>query len=448
MTLTDLVDWREMNAYSLGLQAYMYGFPLIYMAELRHQWVTNPESDFYAALNHFHIKTELTTATNYTTGGSPNNDTLYAWGWIDLTEEPVILSVPETNNRYYVIQLADFYSDNFASIGKKTTGTKAGNYAITPPGWIGDLPASINDSFESPTPYVLAFERTVVNGAADLDAVLLIQSQFSITPLRYWGKSNAKPPKNHEIWKPYEAVIDLMGDWKTINRAMTENPPRAIDQTLVTMMKQIGIGPGESLDFDYLHPSVINGLKRAAIDGKKMLRPAIIEGGGLSKFSNSWMIPAKIMGRSGYSNEYVFRAAIQNFGGIICNDPSEAVYMTAMNGEDHLHLSGEKKYCIHFDEKTIPPVNEFWSLSMYGIDHNFVDNPINKYAIGDRTPNIKKNKDGSFDIYIQHEYPDADKEENWLPCPAKEFYMILRAYDPDKSIIEQTWIPPTINVVQ
>ncbi|MBF2573828.1 DUF1254 domain-containing protein [Listeria welshimeri] len=448
MAETDLVNWREMNAYSLGLQAYMFGFPLIYMAELRHLWVTNPEASFYAALNHLHVKTELATATNYTTGGSPNNDTLYAWGWIDLTKEPVIFSVPETNGRYYVIELADFYSDNFAYIGKRTTGTNAGNYAITPPGWKGDLPADINGSFESPTPYALAFERTAVNGEADVEAVNAIQSQFKITPLSYWGKPDAKLPENHEIWGPYEAVNDLMGDWKTINRAMTENPPRDIDQTLVTMMKQIGIGPGESLDFDHLHPSILKGLKRAAIDGKKMLRPAILEGGGLSKFSNSWMIPAKIMGRAGYSNEYVFRAAIQNFGGIICNDPAEAVYMTAMAGEDKKHLNGVKNYRIHFDNKTIPPVNEFWSLSMYGIDHNFVDNPINKYAIGDRTPNIKKNEDGSFDIYIQHESPGAEREDNWLPCPEKEFYMILRAYGPDESIIEQTWIPPVIEVVK
>lgn len=129
-------------------------------------------------------------------------------------------------------------------------------------------------------------------------------------------------------------------------------------------------------------------------------------------------------------------------------NPVEAVYMTAMDGEDKLHLSGVKNYRIHFDVKTTPSVNEFWSLSMYGIDHNFTDNPINKYAIGDRTPDVKKNEDGSFDIYIQYKSPGADKEDNWLPCPEKEFYMILRAYGPDESIIEQTWVPPVIEVVK
>jgi len=136
-------DWREEYAYTLGAQAYVYAYPLIYLSELRHDWVTNPEASFYAALNQFHHKKVLANHINYTTGGSPNQDTLYSWGWMDLREGPVILSHPDLGERYFTFEIADFFSDNFAYVGKRSTGGTAGAYAILPPGWRGDLPADI-----------------------------------------------------------------------------------------------------------------------------------------------------------------------------------------------------------------------------------------------------------------------------------------------------------------
>jgi hypothetical protein len=441
------IDWREANAYSLGLQAYMYAFPTVYMSYLRHEWITNPKASFYAPFNKLHLKKELATAQNYTTGGTPNNDTQYSWGWLDLTKEPVIISVPDMGTRYYTFELADFYSDNFGYIGKRTTGTKAANYAILPPGWKGKLPTGIKQSFESPTPYALVFGRTLVDGQADVPNVNALMEQYKITPLSYLGKKDQTLPENHEIWGPYDNKTDSMADWKTINRAMTENPPPARDNQIISLMASIGIGANQPLDFSKMNPSVRRGLERAAADGKKMLRPIIFDGADISKNVNGWNYPPKTMGRAGYANQFVYRAALQCYGGIICNDPAEAVYLNCIIGGDKKHLTGKNNYTLHFNKDQIPPVKEFWSVSMYGIDHNFANNPINKYAIGDRSKDLKYNPDGSFDIYIQHQSPGKDKEGNWLPAPDGEFYLMLRAYNPKQAILDQTWQPPAMQIV-
>lgn len=220
-------DWRESYSYTLGVQAYVYGFPWVYLPQLRWLWVTQPtdlEHTPYAPINQFWHARSLASA-EYRSGGSPNNDTLYSMAWLDVSNEPLILTVPEVGERYYTMEIASMDSDNFAYVGKRTTGTKAGHYAIVGPGWQGTLPDGVKALPASRTPWVLVLGRTLVDGPNDLAAVHAIQDRYRLTPLGLWSKPDVKVADNRNVWRPFDGKADPLADWKTMNRAMTEKPP-------------------------------------------------------------------------------------------------------------------------------------------------------------------------------------------------------------------------------
>ncbi len=187
-------------------------------------------------------------------------------------------------------------------------------------------------------------------------------------------------------------------------------------------------------------------LIRAEKTGLEILKNAAFSGYGNTR-KNSWNSPSKFLGRAGKNNEFLLRAAVQCMGGIVANDVEEAVYLNTRKDSDENDLTGKKKYELHFPKDQLPQVKAFWSLTLYGMDFNLTANPINRYSIGDRTPDLKYGSDGSLTIYIQHESPGKDKETNWLPSPSDEFYLILRCYLPDEEIYEQRWFPPAVKKV-
>jgi hypothetical protein len=445
-------DWREEYAYTLGVQAYIYSYPLTYLSKLRYDWTNVPDSSFYASLNHFHHKKVLSDHINYTSGGSPNQDTLYSWGWMDLRNGPVILSHPDMGDRYFTFEFADFFSDNFAYVGKRTTGGQAGAFAILPPGWKGKLPANIKGSFQSTTTYVLIFGRTLVKGAADVAAVNALQDQYHMTPLALWGKKDAQVPEGRDVFKPYDNKIDPLADWRTINRAWSENPlPKGRDAALVKLFSEIGIGPDFTAEsIDSLSEPTRKGMARAAVTARPMIDEMMLTGGFRSKVVNGWSYPSKVMGRAGLAEDFVTRAALQCRAGIISNDPEEAVYMNTVVDINGKTLAGGQRYTVKFEADNMPPTKEFFSLTMYGIDSNFVANDIKRYSVGDRTAGIVKGADGSATIYIQPDEPtDPSMRANWLPSPATgNFYLILRTYGPKQPIIDQLWQPPAVTPVK
>jgi len=440
------VDWREEYAYTLGVQAYIYAFPLTYMTQLRHDWVTNPDADFYAALNHFHHKKILSDHINFTSGGSPNQDTLYSFAWVDLRDGPVILGHPDMGDRYFTFEIADYFSDNFAYVGKRTTGGKAGAFAIVPPGWKGTLPGGVKQSFESPTTFALIFGRTLVKDEADVKAVNALQQQYRLTPLAYWGESGQVPEKR-DVFAPFADGEDGLGPWRTINRAWSENSlPKDRDPDLVRLFAEIGVGPGFSAEsLDTLPEATKRGLARAAKAGRQMVEAIMRTGAFKSKVVNGWSYPPKTFGRAGVARDFVTRSA-QSLGGILANDPEEAVYLNTFNDSQGNTLEGGGRYTVTFDRDTVPPTNEFWSITLYGADTNFVPNDIKRYAIGDRTPGLARNPDNSVTIYIQPDAPaDPEQRANWLPSPKDgTFYLVLRTYGPRQPIIDQTWAPPPV----
>lgn len=438
-------DWRENYAYTMGIQAYVFGFPYVYLPSLRWNWVTVPKPAGsitpYAPLNHFYNVRDLATAA-YRDGGAPNNDTLYSIAWVDVSKEPLILSHPDMGSRYFTFELADIDSDNFAYVGTRTTGGKAGSFAIVGPQWKGTLPEGVKALPTSRTNAVLIFGRTLVDGPSDVPTVRALQDQYTLIPLSLWGKKDAVLPESRDVWKPFDPKTDPLAEWKTMNRAMTENPPQERLSKLVELFGKVGVGPSQ--DIDKLDEASKRGLARAAVDGRKMLNE-VIRSGDLGTRANGWNVPPAAMGRAGLEDDFLLRGSVQCLGGIIANDSAEAVYFNTAKDASGKPLNATTNYVLRFPPGQLPPVKAFWSITMYDPTYNLVANPINRYAIGNRTTGLKKDADGGLTIYVQGVSPGSDKESNWLPSPTSgTFLMILRTYLPGPEIVQGKWAPPPV----
>jgi hypothetical protein len=348
--------------------------------------------------------------------------------------------VPDVGDRYYTIEIAGFDSDNFAYVGMRTTGTKAGNYAIVGPTWKGELPPGVQQLPPSRTPFAFILGRTLLRGPDDLPAIRKVMAQYKLTPLSLWGKPDAKIPESYDVLKPFDGKTDPLADWKTMNATMAQNPPPDRHALLLKQFAEIGIGPG--LDVDKLDKSTQAGLARAAVDGRKLLDAAIRQG-ARQKNVNGWNYPPPGMGRAGDHDDFLLRAALQSLWGIVANDPEEAIYLNSSRDPDGQQLTGANRYVVHFPKGGLPNVKAFWSITLYDSRHNLVANPLKRYAIGDRNQ-LTLNGDGSLDVYVQNESPGADKEANWLPAPTGEFNLVLRSYLPGPDIQEQRWMPPPV----
>jgi hypothetical protein len=359
----------------------------------------------------------------------------------------VVLAHPDMGERYFTFELADMYGDNFGYVGKRTTGSKAGAFLIANPEWNGQKPMDISDVVRSRTPYALVFGRTFVDSPNDVKAVNGLQDRYQVVPLSLWGKSGVMLPENRNVWPPFSSKGDPLADWKTINRVLAENPPAEKNKQLLEMFATVGIGPGLTDQLTQLDDESKHGLARAAGGGRAMIEGMMAAGVG-NKMVNGWLYPQLNLGRLGVLSDEFRSRAMGAAGGIICQDAAEAVYIIAFTDSDGLPFEGVNRYTLRFEKGGLPPVHEFWSLTMYGGDHNLVDNPISRYAIRDRTPGIKEGADGSTTLYLQSNSPGKDIESNWLPTPKQgSFNMALRAYVPGEQIIKQTWRPPTVKKI-
>ncbi len=439
----------EQEAYEIGIEAYQYLYPLI-MMDVTRRVMTNYEPDAKPAMgpmNAFHHMREFPPA-DFREVVRPNFDTLYSTAWLDLTKEPIIVSAPDTQGRYYLLPMLDMWSDVFAVPGKRTSGTKAKHFAVVPQGWKGKLPKDV-ERIESPTPYVWLLGRTQTNGPKDYEAVHTVQDGYAITPLSQWGK---KP-------QSAKAVIDPKVDMKTpplmqVNtmpaaqyfnygaELMKLNPPHVTDWSTVERLKRIGIEPGKRFDFDKAAPVVKTALQRATEDGLKLMKDKIPT---MARVANGWQMNTDTMGV--YGNYYIKRAIIAMIG-LGANQPEDAIYPVNIADADGKPLDGTGKYVLHFSKDELPPMNAFWSITMYDANGFQVANPINRFAIGDRDA-LKYNADGSLDIVIQHESPGNDKESNWLPSPSDgKLGITMRLYAPKAQALDGRWAPPAVKKVQ
>lgn len=372
-----------------------------------------------------------------------NVDTYYTSCWINLEKEPLVFQVPNTNNRYYLLPMLDAWSNVFFCPGKRNTGTKAQTYLITGPGWNGQIPSGMQQ-VKAPTNMIVLLGRTQVNSQKDgADVVRKIQEGFKITPLSAYGKPYIAPKGTIDPSiprkAPGDAVMDMSAEdfFNTFNKLLTTNPPAAADSVIIKKLALVGIAPGAKFEISKFSKTVQDSINVISTWAKtEMLK----NGFGTSKAINGWSLER---GLGNYGTNYKFRAGVA-YTGWGANLDKDAMYPSSTVDIDNNPYDGAKnKYILHFDKGQTPPTNAFWSLTLYDTAGFFYDNSINRYSIGDRNP-LRKNIDGSVDIYIQNENPGNDKQNNWLPAPKANFNLMLRIYWPKEEMVNGKWKVPGV----
>jgi len=433
------------RTHEIGIQAYVYAYPMV-MMEVTRRVSTNVEAPVgaFAPMNQFaHLRAFPDHTFKYVV--RPNADTLYSIVWFDVSKEPQVLSVSDTGGRYYMLPMLDMWTDIIAAPGSRTSGTKAANLAIVGPKWQGGLPDGV-EPVRSPTNIGWIIGRTQTNGAADYENIHRIQDGYKLTPLSQWGKSYMPPAKvpvnsTWDMKRPPVQVAEMSAKayFELFAKLLKDNPPHELDWNMVEQLKQIGITPGEDFNFSKLSAEKQKTLERAVGDAQKMIAEK-----QTGEAVNGWQIAREMMGN--YGTSYLQRAYIALIG-LGANVPEDAVYPMSNVDSEGQPYNGSHRYGIHFEKGELPPIRGFWSLSMYDEEMYFVDNPIRRYAIGDRDK-LQYNKDGSLDIYIQHASPGKDKESNWLPAPEGDFDLVLRAYWPMYEVLTGGWNPPAVKRVK
>ena len=380
------------EAHAIAVDAYVYFYPLMSMDIPRKQF-TNVQAGKEALkgpMNTFVSAPEYPPA-DFKGVVRTNFDTLYSSSWLDMTKEPVVISVPDTDGRYYLLPMLDMWSDVFASPGWRTTGTKAGTFLITPAGWRPDLRDRFAEEFklpkdtqriEAPTPYVWVIGRTKTDGPADYAAVHKIQAGYKVTLLSEFGKTP----------KPVEVKIDPSIDMKTPPKVQVDTmsagvyfanaaellklqPPHVTDEPIIAQMKKIGIEPGNSFDIGKLDPVIQRALETAPQDGQKLMAWKVPT---LARLANGWSMNTDTMGV--YGNYYLKRAIVAQLG-LGANVPEDAIYPINLGDESGKPLDGANKYTITFEKGAAPPVNAFWSITLYDPEGFQVGNVLNRFAV-------------------------------------------------------------------
>ena len=447
----------EQEAHAIGTDAYVYLYPLVTMDVTRKQF-TNVEPGKELGkgpMNTFSNVPEYPPA-DFKSVVRPNFDTLYSVSWLDMTKEPVVVSVPDTGGRYYLLPMLDMWSDVFASPGWRTTGTQAANYLVAPAGWRPDLRDRFTEELrlpkdtqriDAPTPIVWIIGRTKTDGPPDYDAVRKIQAGFKVVPLSQWGKSQApvevKIDPSVDMKTPPKLQVDTMSAEKYFAYAaelLKLHPPHITDEPIIARMKRIGIEPGQSFDIGKVSPAVRKALESAPEAGQKLMEWKIPT---LARVANGWSMNTDTMGV--YGNYYLKRAIVAQVG-LGANLPEDAIYPLNIGDETGRPLDGASKYTLHFDKGATPPVRAFWSITLYDPQGFQVANALNRFAISSWMP-FKYNPDGSLDLYFQNESPGKEKEANWLPAPKGAFNLTMRLYSPQSEALTGRWNPPPVTRV-
>jgi hypothetical protein len=337
------------------------------------------------------------------------------------------------------MQLLDAWTNNFASIGRRTTGTGAGKFAIVGPDWKGILPSGVKE-VKAPTNTVWILGRILVKGEDDLDNARAIQKQFTLTTLYEKKTPSVIMPANTLLLENKVEDLSALYFFKTMTDLMILNP--TIDnKALEKQFEHIGIDLSYGFDAEKLDTETIAGLNRAAKDAFQIIANSQEELN--PRFINGWIV---YTGLGTYGDQFLKRAYIA-FSGLGANVDEEAIYPRAFTDEQGNQLNGKYKYILHFEKDQLPPVEAFWSLTMYGADFYLVPNEINRYAIAEYTPGLEYNEDGSLDIYIQKDRP-INNESNWLPAPEGDFNLMLRMYQPAAKVLNGTYEIPGVKRVR
>lgn len=448
-------EWPSLlDAKNIAEEGFIFGLPLVMNYAVMQEYAVDKNSGQFKApfneiYNMHHVATPADTAII-----TPNSDTPYSFIWQDLRAEPMVISVPTVKkDRYYSVQLIDSNTYNFGYIGTRATGTEPGDYLVVGPDWKGETPAGIKKVFRSTTPFTFAAFRTQLFNPDDMPNVEKIQAGYKTQPLSAFLKQPAPPaaPKIEFVPATTAGIKDNYFEY--LDAALQFVPETARDQAVRAKLAKIGIGPGKTFDFKDLplehKAEILVGMKQGNDKVDKWLANG-------NKEINGWNIGSFFGDEAFFNGDWAMRAGAAK-GGLYGNDAVEAMYPYTRKDATGEVLDGSKhNYTLTFAPDQLPPVNAFWSVTMYdGKSQFLVKNPIHRYLINSpMLEGMKENADGSLTLYIQKDSPGPDKESNWLPAPDDKIYLVMRLYWPKTeapSILpagQGTWQPPGIQVAQ
>ena len=450
VTSARAADLTPAETKAIAEEAFIYGLPIVMNYAVMHEYAVDKSGpQFKAPFNQ--IKNEARVFTYEDTAIiTPNSDTPYSFMWMDLRAEPMVLSVPAVEKkRYYSVQLIDGNTYNYGYIGSRATGNEAGDYMVVGPDWKGEKPAGIKKVFTSTTPFSVAGYRTQLFNAEDMPNVVKVQAGYKAQPLSAFLKQPAPPAAPKIDFVPATTAGIKANFFEYLDAAIRFVPPAPEEKEVRATLASIGIGPGKTFDFKKLSPEQKDAFMLGMKAGDEKVEKFLASG---MKNVNDWSIGSFFGDRAFFSGNWLMRAAAAK-GGLYGNDAVEATYPFTRVDATGETLDGSKyKYTITFAAGQLPPVNAFWSVTMYdGKSQLLIKNPINRYLINSpMLPDMKKNEDGSLTLYIQKDSPGAAKEANWLPAPNDTLYLVMRLYWPKTkapSILppgEGTWKPPGI----
>ena len=444
-------DVSAEEAQTIARDAYVYGFPLVMNLKTIYDYAVNAESPNYKGpFNEVSCEARLFTPAD-TAVVTPNSDTPYCMFWIDLRSEPLILTVPELeDNRYYSVQLVDFYTHNFAYIGTRINNNAAGSYLLAGPGWNGEKPDGIAEILASETDLIFAVIRTQLFDSDDLARVAEIQSTYALQPLSaYLGQDAPAQAPAIEFPSWTEGAEFSVAAFYYLDFALDLVGTHPDESELVASFAKIGLGTTDAFSTAALEPELLGALESAVQQGVGEMR-ALIDA------SSDPLGSAKIFGTRAFLNEaapalgqpniYLPRATAALIG-LYGNSGEEAVYPAYFVDNEGNQLSAaDHNYVLKFAAGELPPAKAFWSLSMYdGVTQLFIENPLDRYLVNSAmTGDFVFEHDGSLVIYVQKNPPGAEWEANWLPAPDGPYYVVLRLYLPEQRVLDGEWAPPEL----
>lgn len=439
---------------AIAEEGFIYGLPIVMNYAVMYEYAVDKNSGQYKAPFN-HIKNEARVFTYKDTAViTPNSDTPYSMLEMDLRAEPLVLSVPAVEKgRYYSVMLCDGNTFNYGYIGSRATGNEAGDYMVVGPDWKGETPPGIRKVFRSSTQFSAAAYRTQLFNPEDMPNVVKIQAGYKVQPLSAYLHKPAPPAPPAINFPKINKEMVKTGFFDYLDFALQFAPPGPEEKEIRANLARIGIGAGKKFDFKDLSSEHKAAVALAMKDGDEKVKQYLLTG---FKDINGWKVGSAFGDRAFYNGNWLLRAAAAA-GGIYGNDAVEAMYPMTKNLATGEELDGSKhNYTLTFAAGEFPPVNAFWSVTMYdGKTQLLIKNPIDRYLINaPMLPQLKKNDDGSLTLYIQKDSPGKDKESNWLPAPRGPIYLVMRLYWPKTeppSILppgEGTWKPPGVQVLE
>jgi len=431
------------EARAISQDAFVFGYPLVLMDITRRLRTATPRvTHSKAPMNQFFHQKKLPEPA-FSIVPNPNADMLYSEAWLDLKKEPIILSVP-ASDRYYMIEILDMWTNVFAAPGTRSTGNSKRDFAISGPLWKRKLPGDVQE-IKSPTNIVWLRGNMLSTARDDYRSIYAIQDQYRLTPLSEWSsdytpRNDVRVDMNIDRRMPaiqQLAELDPISFFNRMNALMKYNPPAAADEENMARFSAIGVAPGKKFDeataeiagIEALQEGILCALSRIQQEAEK----------SQAKQVNGWHITYKT-GR--YATDYLFRAATA-MTSLGANLPEDAMHSRATRDVDGQPLIGSGRYVLRFSKSELPPVDGFWSITMYNSKQFFEPNAINRYSLG-IDDELMFEADGSLTLYFQHESPGPEKEANWLPSPMGPFNLLMRLYSPQSEILSGVWKPPAI----